>query len=211
MDIKYKIEFYSDWHCGSGLSSGADLDELVIKDQNGLPFIPGKTMKGLIREALEDIKYFSDSDLDLALVLGEEANNKIIPDQEKQTEKEINKEQICYDKQGICFFKNAELEKKLQDAIIKNKLQEYLYHSIASTAIDNYGVSKNHSLRKIQTTIPCKLEGEILDIPDDDEYYFMFKDAFQYIKRIGQNRNRGLGRCSISIVSPISQEKGGKA
>ena len=31
MDIIYKIEFFSDWHCGSGLSSGADVDLLVVK------------------------------------------------------------------------------------------------------------------------------------------------------------------------------------
>lgn len=195
MDIKYKIEFYTDWHCGSGLSSGADLDALVVKDKNGLPFIPGKTMKGLIREALEDMKTFSGSMLDLVCVLGEEANNK--------------KE---FDKQGKCFFKNAELEESLQKAIIANNLQEHLFHSIASTSIDNSGVAEKHSLRKMEVTIPCILDGEILDIPEseDNDYYFLFQNAIKYIKRIGQNRTRGLGRCSISILSPIIKEEGGK-
>lgn len=195
MDIKYKIEFYTDWHCGSGLSSGSDLDALVVKDKNGLPFIPGKTMKGLIREALEDIKTFSGSNLDLVCILGEEANN----------EKE-------FDKQGSCFFKNAELEESLQKAIIANNLQEHLFHSIASTSIDNSGVAKEHSLRKMEVAIPCVLDGEILDIPEseDNDYYFLFQNAIKYIKRIGQNRNRGLGRCSISILSPIIKEEGGE-
>ena len=53
-DLNIKIEFFSPWHCGSGLSAGADADSLVIKDTNGLPYIPGKTIKGLIREAVED-------------------------------------------------------------------------------------------------------------------------------------------------------------
>ncbi len=47
-DLTIKIEFFSPWHCGSGPSAGADADSLVIKDINGLPFIPGKTIKGLI-------------------------------------------------------------------------------------------------------------------------------------------------------------------
>ena len=50
-DITFKITFFSEWHCGSGLSSGSDLDALVIKDKDNFPFIPGKTLKGLIREA----------------------------------------------------------------------------------------------------------------------------------------------------------------
>ncbi|MDE6805090.1 MAG: hypothetical protein K2J29_10705, partial [Muribaculaceae bacterium] len=58
MDIRYRIEFFSDWHCGSGLSAGADVDALVIKDDCGLPFVPGKTVKGLVREAMEDILTF---------------------------------------------------------------------------------------------------------------------------------------------------------
>ena len=49
MDITYTIEFFSYWHCGSGLSAGADVDSLVIKDAIGMPFVPGKTIKGLIR------------------------------------------------------------------------------------------------------------------------------------------------------------------
>ena len=51
MEMKYKVEFYSDWHCGSGLSSGSDIDSLVIKDEDGLPFVPGKTLKGQIGRA----------------------------------------------------------------------------------------------------------------------------------------------------------------
>lgn len=42
MDIKYSIQFHTDWHCGSGLAAGADVDALVVKDKDGLPFVPGK-------------------------------------------------------------------------------------------------------------------------------------------------------------------------
>ena len=38
--VKYKIEFFSCWHCGSGLSAGADVDALVIKDKNGKDLYP---------------------------------------------------------------------------------------------------------------------------------------------------------------------------
>ena len=64
MNIRYKIEFHTDWHCGSGLAAGADVDALVVKDQSGLPFVPGKTIKGLLREAVEEIRGFKGLECD---------------------------------------------------------------------------------------------------------------------------------------------------
>ena len=37
MDLHYQIQFHTDWHCGSGLAAGADLDALVVKDKEDLP------------------------------------------------------------------------------------------------------------------------------------------------------------------------------
>ncbi len=189
MDIKYKITFYSDWHCGSGLSSGADLDLLVIKDQNGLPFVPGKTIKGLLREAVVDIANLSGN--------GDEAKiNELFGlfDSKEKAEK------------GLCFFTNAIIKEDLGNAIKDAQIQEYLFNSIASTAIDENGIAEAHSLRKMQVCVPCKLEGQILDVPGDCQ--LLLENGLKYIKRLGQNRNRGLGRCTFSI---IENEKGGQA
>jgi CRISPR/Cas system CSM-associated protein Csm3 (group 7 of RAMP superfamily) len=49
--MKYSIRFYTYWHCGSGLSGGSSSDATVIRDRDGLPFVPGKTLKGHLREA----------------------------------------------------------------------------------------------------------------------------------------------------------------
>jgi CRISPR/Cas system CSM-associated protein Csm3 (group 7 of RAMP superfamily) len=181
-DMKYVINFYTDWHCGSGLSSGADLDLLVIKDKNKLPFIPGKTIKGLVREAVEEIYSFSNLDLDLVKVFGIEENVK----------KGIESGQGC------CFFTNAKINEDIRNAIVSNKLQDYLYRSLASTAIDEKGIADEHSLRKMEVCVPCELEGEILNVPDD--FREIMEKGLKYIKRAGQNRNRGLGRCSIKVI-----------
>jgi CRISPR/Cas system CSM-associated protein Csm3 (group 7 of RAMP superfamily) len=188
MDIHYQIEFFTDWHCGSGLSSGADLDLLVIKDKDRLPFIPGKTMKGLIKEAAEEIIGFSGSEIVPTRLFGVEADAK----------KNIET------KKGYCFFTNAELKDELKNAIKGNHYQEHLYRSISSTAINEEGIANDHSLRKIEVCVPCKLYGKILDIPDELSKEIII-NGLKFIKRLGQNRNRGLGRCSISII------KGGEA
>jgi len=51
--MRYKITFYTYWHCGSGLSGGSSSDAEVLKDDENLPFVPGKTLKGHLREAAE--------------------------------------------------------------------------------------------------------------------------------------------------------------
>jgi CRISPR/Cas system CMR subunit Cmr4 (Cas7 group RAMP superfamily) len=61
-EITYKILFHSEWHCGSGLSSGSDLDALVVKDAEGFPFIPGKTLKGLLKEAAFELIKLKNED-----------------------------------------------------------------------------------------------------------------------------------------------------
>lgn len=181
--IEYTITFYSQWHCGSGLSAGADLDALVVKDKNGMPYVPGKTVKGLVREAVEDLVQFAGAD---KAGLIEEAFGK-----EGETT-------------GCAHFDNAKLGKYEYEEIVKANASQFLYNKVTTTAISKDGTAQDHSLRSIQTVVPCTLHGQITGVPDD------LKDdivrGFGLIKRIGHKRTRGLGRCDVTI-----DEKGGKA
>jgi len=178
MDIQYKIEFFSDWHCGSGLAAGADVDVLVVKDKNRLPFVPGKTMKGLVREAVENILQFQDNDTF--------DTNKLFGYFDNKEKKE----------QGELFFGNAELSETHKNAILANNATDYLYRAIASTAIGEDGIAIEHSLRKMEVVVPCILEGMIHYIPEENKE--LIENGLKYIKRLGLNRNRGLGRCQIT-------------
>ena len=183
MDISYKITFYSDWNCGSGLGAGADVDLLPIKDASGLPFVPGKTMKGLVREALETLYALRKKDSqDIIELMGKE--NKSSDGRDMQN--------------GCSFFTNDVIPEELSRQICSQKWQDYLFRSIASTAIGDDGVAKKHSLRKVQTTIPCEMVGSILDVPEN--MVEEVSDALRFVKRVGYNRSRGLGRCDISVM-----------
>ncbi len=190
-DFMYQIRFLTDWHCGSGLTSGADVDALVIKDSNQLPFIPGKTIKGLFREAAEQIAIY------------EPENDKwahfILTIFGKGTEK--NKENEA--QRSLSHFSNVVLSEYLQNELIKNadskeSLIPSLYRKIASTKIDENGIAAERSLRKVEVTVPLVLYGKITDVKDEHKA-FLIKCA-KYIKRMGTNRNRGLGACVISEV-----------
>ncbi len=189
MTLKYQLKFYDYWHISSGLSAGARLDSTVIKDNDGLPYVAGKIIKGLSREMAELVG-------DCAFVnscFGGSTNDG----------KNGKPKDICYDEntkniQGKCYFSNVTLEKTVADQITSNNLQENLYDIIASTKIDENGIAEDKSLREIEVVVPLMLCGEIRDIPNDD-YLKLMTRALKMIKRMGLNRNRGLGRCEFIV------------
>jgi CRISPR/Cas system CSM-associated protein Csm3 (group 7 of RAMP superfamily) len=179
--IDYQIQFYSEWHCGSGLSAGADTDALVLKDKDGLPYIPGKTLKGLLREAAEEIQSISKQPSDII----SQAFGRF---DEKDSFS-----------QGTLFFTNATLNESERKTIIKEGLKPFLYSRVASTAIDDNGIARDGSLRSMETVLPCTLEGSIRGVEDDEYLISLLEKAMHYVKCLGVNRNRGLGRCDIKI------------
>jgi len=170
MILKYRVKFLDYWHLSSGLSGGAGFDSYVSKDENMLPYIPGKTIKGLTREMAE--------------ILGD---NEFVKEcfGEKET------------KQGKLYFANAILDEVSAKEIITNYLQNSLYEVIASTKIGKNGIAEDDTLREIEVVIPIELYGEIRNI--DKSYIENIKKSLKMIKRMGLNRNRGLGRCEIII------------
>ena len=169
MTIQYKIEFLDYWHLSSGLSAGAKHDSLVVKDKEGIAFVPGKTFKGLAREMAE--------------LLDDEAFVK-----------------ACFGAEGVemgaCYFSNATVSKEVHEQIVTNQLQDNLYDEIASTKIEN-GMAVDNSLREIEVVVPLTLYGVLNDVPV--EYKEQMTEALKMIKRMGLNRNRGLGRCTITV------------
>ena len=190
-DIRYEIKFHTDWHCGSGLSAGADVDALVVKDADGLPYVPGKTLKGLLREAAELLLQLNPAKYDCqgwASCVGYAAAEG------------------SASSQGSAFFSNAVLQEAEAEAICRQKgLARYMYRSVASTAIDEVtGTAREHSLRKMEVTVPCVLVGCIYDVPDD--CVDLLADSMKMVKRLGVGRNRGLGRCTLAVRTVKERE-----
>ncbi|MFN7949858.1 MAG: RAMP superfamily CRISPR-associated protein [Blastocatellia bacterium] len=51
--FRLQLHLLSDWHIGSGAGRPGDVDRLVRRDQDGLPFIPAKTLTGIWRDGCE--------------------------------------------------------------------------------------------------------------------------------------------------------------
>lgn len=185
--ITYQIEFFGYWHAGSGLSGATYADSLANKDAKNLPFIPGKTLKGLLRDAAEQINQFDES------VVSHRFIEKIFgvnPGANKNP---------SIEKEGCAFFTNATLSENLSKNIEENNLSSELYQVISSTRINEDGQAEDSSLRQIEVSVPVSLYACIENFPG--EYVDELKSCFGWIKQLGQNRNRGLGRCHFSILN----------
>ena len=53
--ITYSVDFKSDYHIGTGFGISGVVDDTLVKDSKGRLFIPGGTLKGIIRDACEDL------------------------------------------------------------------------------------------------------------------------------------------------------------
>lgn len=169
--MRYRITFFDYWHLGSGLSGGARHDASVTRDADGLPCVPGKTLKGVLREAAQRI--------DSAFVA-------------KCFGSEVGATEL---REGACYFSNATLSEVTRQAIIAEELAEGLYTQIASTAIGDDGLAVDHSLREIEVVVPLTLYGEILHCNNETA----LRKAMALVKRMGMGRHRGLGRCEITV------------
>ena len=184
--MKIEIEFFTYWHCGSGSSGGSRVDALVARDNDGFPYIAGKTLKGHIREmaeVLDDCTFVNEC-------FGGSSNDGT----------DGREKDVCYDKkyrgkEGKCYFSNAIIEEQ-----INKELKSYLFTTISSTKIEENGIAKTGSLREIEVVVPLKLYATIEFDNDSKKYESKMIKAFRQVKRMGLNRTRGLGRCEITLA-----------
>lgn len=172
--MKYKIQFFDYWHLGSGVSAGPALDSTVVKTKSDLPYIPGKTMKGLLSEMVDAIDAGK-----IEKIFGAKGN-----------------------KTGEAYFSNATLDDKTCKYLEANpSLIRHLYGKISSTKIGEDGIAEDKSLREIEVVVPLTLIGSI-ECESEDESILI--QAMGMVKQMGLNRNRGLGRCQVMEVNSDS-------
>lgn len=52
IEIEYNLTFTTPFHCGTGLRVGL-IDRTIVRDRNGYLYVPGSTIKGVLREHCE--------------------------------------------------------------------------------------------------------------------------------------------------------------
>lgn len=185
------IEILEYWHAGSGEAGGADLDLVVTRDRLGLPVLPARSVKGLLRDAVrlgESFEHVPEGTA--ARVFGVPTSN------EDPTQSEA----------GSLIFEDA-IHRELRDWARQvgggpesRVTLEGLFEVLARTAIDDSGTAKDGALHKVEATIPLTLSSRITPLPAhcEDDWKHLATCA-PLIRNLGLGRRRGLGRCRCRL------------
>ncbi len=178
MKFEVCIKFFDYWHCGSGSSGGKESDSLVAKyeqgSKKGLPYVPGKTLKGLVREMAEAQPGLNATDI--VEWFGKEGGGN----------------------DGSLYVGNADIVEKIDTRNIP-----MLFKILRNTALDQ-GMAQKGSLRETEVVVPLSVEVVIDDFGIKENKKLPFKNAIRSVKRIGLSRNRGLGRCEVTVEEVAS-------
>ncbi len=198
-ELVFSLQSY--WHIGCGLSGGTYEDALALKNADGLPYIPGKSIKGLLKQAVQiadqNLWFHGEATFELSHVLfGREGKSGI-------------------ENQGILQITNATLSSaeqhyfNIEDPSSKSHLYQVLY----STAIDeNTGVAKEASLRGVEVVIPLVLTAQVAlntQHPFFISHSELFRKNFHHwlalvvslVGYVGAKQHRGLGEVIVSVSS----------
>lgn len=205
--VKFAISSY--WQSGSGLGADAVADSVVVKGEDGLPYIPGRSVKGLLREAVtlaslsglvprdRVVRWFGSP------LAGTDAMGRHDDDDDQQ-ERRLEDGRFA-STEGALWFGSAllpepwrawsrSLREPAQDPIVQS-----LYAYMASTAIDQYGTARQHSLRVYEVAVPMDLYAAITGPSDDNVWISDLKSCAPLLRVLGARRSRGFGRVDVTV------------
>lgn len=172
-----RMELLSDAVFGSGYSVPGGEDIAVCQDQGGFPYLKGSTLKGLLRESLENWLDWTGEDRNSAnIILGEadwcgQTEGRRLQLMDLTLENPPDDPASCYDRRTFT---------QLEGGVVKGK-------SLRSTKC-----IRRHLV----------FSGEVLCAEEDVK---IIQDALACIKWIGTMRSRGFGHVKVSGVLAADQ------
>lgn len=188
-----RIDLRGYWHAGGGRGGGAVVDAVVHRDSSGLPVVPGKHLKGLLRDAVERAEAWEWMDyagLSEALfgTRTEATEQGIVP------------------KPGCLRVGDGRLPVAVSDWLgsrAGDKSRPGLFRNLYASAVDhNSGTALDKSLRGMEVTVPLQLEAQISVLPGmrlPENWVEKIQRILPLIDAVGAYRTRGLGRAVLTL------------
>lgn len=198
-----ELEIHSYWHAGSGRGSGPQADAVVVRTPAGLPYLPGRTVKGLVRDAML-----------VAEAAGqvEQGRTAALFGQREPMEESEDKGLGRFSLEpGALRFSDARLGDTEQRRLAWESWAETedgravaaeLSTFLSSTKIDDRGQADKNTLRTIEVVVPLTLYAyvEPVDGADPGDWRSDLHKALPLLRAVGSKRSRGLGRCSARLL-----------
>ena len=209
INIDYRIQFETPFHLGTGLRRGL-LDRSVCRDANDYLYIPGSTLKGVLREKCEQIARIFDLPV-------------VSPHNELEAINRFRDDIDIVDrifgsryKPGELYFDNATLiteDQKLFDSDSEQTPRRYIHlqtETRTQTSISRtLGTVREQALFQSEFGIRTLcFEGEVYGHLEDFHIYeaqwsyslLLLVAGICVNDRIGANKSTGMGRYSCQIL-----------
>lgn len=189
---RIQFRFLSPWHVSSGRGGGPAVDDALLRTAEGLPYVPGRAVKGLFRDAVGTAEAVQavppgttrrlfGSDLD---ELAREPASEIATRYRTQ--------------EGLLRFDNATLPDSWRLAAREDPAwAAELVEVVAATAMEN-GVAKEASLRTFEVAVPMSLVASV-EGPEDGRWVEVLRTASPFLRGAGAHRHRGYGRVAVQV------------
>lgn len=191
-----KLDFHEYWIAGTGCASSPWLDEDTDK-ADGLPFVSGRTLKGLLRDAVRCAEAWGwldgltkpDASWPIALFGSSTLETPgLTPDDSVE---------------GTLKIGNADLPSEVRQYLLATpSLREGLHRAIFATAITVEGAASKGSLRGMEVNVPLSLEACIMPTERTPENWAeVLSRSLPLIRELGKRRTRGFGRATLTLAS----------
>jgi hypothetical protein len=188
--VRLLLDIQSYWHPGTGRGSAFHLDAVTHAGADGLPRLPGRTLKGLLRDALWRAEQWGWPDVpagSTAALFGTAADGESIS------------------RPGLLRVADAVLPEHISAYLAGNsdgrKLIPGLYREHFSTAIDGKtGVAKGRTLRGMRVVVPLMLVAvidEVTGVDDVPDWHERLAAVLPLVTAVGAYRSRGFGRARL--------------
>jgi len=182
------------WHPGTGRAMGAAVDAAAYRDTDGLPALPGRHLKGLLRDAVERASAWGwpGYDAELVAALFGDRPESVAPGQIPRA--------------GSLRVGDARLPATLRAQLAdtdKRALRAGLFRVLLSTAIDaETGTADDRTLRGVEVVVPLDLEADLTVLPGQQppaDWRERLRSVLPLIPAVGAHRTRGLGRALLEL------------
>lgn len=201
------VTFHDYWHAGTGRGEGPGADALTLKTPAGLPRLPGRSLKGLLREAVEQATAYGWlAHPPVELWFGSSLPARGARDGDGVVDAlETGRFQT---RPGCLRFGDARLGRGEERhrweswAAANRELARELFVPLASTKIGEGRVAEEHSLRVAEVVVPLTLHAEVewaSSLPDDRSWVRALATSLPLIRAAGAHRTRGLGRAELAL------------
>lgn len=206
LDLRISLRSAASFARGDGLAGQID-NEVMYDPATGLPFIHGRTVKGLLAEecanihfSLEDSHVGSEYTAAAVLLFGAPGAGT--------------------DDEGVLSVSHALMPLSLRVAVSRlmasnsdiraREILEALTDVRRQTAASEYGAPIDHTLRSARVVSPGVVFVSLLTLPDDisETAKGLLAACVRALRRGGTSRNRGRGRLEASLSRPEEFQQG---